>query len=256
MSANPRTAIVTGAASGIGAGVARALAEAGANVCLLDVNAGALERALEAMAAFESHVIAVTADVTAAGQIAVAVERALATFGGVDVLVNNAGIITPEVAIDELDEAVIDRVLAVNLKSQLLCCRSVVGVMKQRGYGRIVNIASRSWLGGAGIATYAASKAGVLGLTRSLALELGRHGITVNCVSPSLVMTPLFLNMTQREQEADLQKAKGNPIPRIGTVDDIAHAVRFFASDEASFITGQHLYVSGGADLLTSSPGS
>jgi 3-oxoacyl-[acyl-carrier protein] reductase len=127
--------------------------------------------------------------------------------------------------------------------------------MKAQKYGRIVNIVSRSWLGGAGISNYAASKGGIIGLTRSLALELGKYGVTANCVSPTLVITPLFLGMPIEEQERDRRRAAQNPIPRLGLPSDIAFAVLFFASEEAEFITGQHLYVGGGADLKVSGTG-
>src|SRR5690349_8425090 len=132
MGVSGRTALVTGAASGIGEGVARALAAGGAAVVALDVDEAGLRRVAEGI---ES-----------------AVEAARERFGGVDILVNNAGVIARETPIEDLDDALIDRVLAVNLRSQLVCCRAVVGAMKERGFGRIVNIASRSWLGGAGIA--------------------------------------------------------------------------------------------------------
>jgi 3-oxoacyl-[acyl-carrier protein] reductase len=176
----------------------------------------------------------------------------VAQFGRIDILVNNAGIIAPEIEIDEMPEATWDRILTVNLKSQYLCCHYAVQIMKKQRYGRIINIASRSWLGGRGLANYAASKGGVVSLTRSLALELGKHGITANCVSPTLVITSLFLGMPPEEQEQDLKKAQMNPIPRLGTPEDVAFAVLFFAADEAEFITGQNLYVGGGADLWTS----
>jgi 3-oxoacyl-[acyl-carrier protein] reductase len=249
-----QTAIVTGAASGIGAGIVEELYHAGWGICALDIDAARLERSLAELSGGDGEAIAVAADITSAAEIDSAVGQAIEQFGSVQALINNAGIITPETPIDELDESAIDRVLTVNLKSQFLCCRAVVAEMKKRRYGRIVNIVSRSWLGGAGIAQYAASKAGVIGLTRSLALELGVFGITVNCVSPSLVLTPLFENMPAEEQQADLRKLQSNPIPRIGRVEDIAHAVTFFASERAGYVTGQHLYVSGGADLLTSHP--
>jgi NAD(P)-dependent dehydrogenase (short-subunit alcohol dehydrogenase family) len=247
-----RAAIVTGAGSGIGEGIAKALARAGAKVCVADVNPHSMQRVVGEIQAEGSAALGVEINLTQAEQVESMCRRVAAEFGRLDILVNNAGIIAPEVEIDEMSEETWDKILTVNLKSQYLTCRSAVRLMKQQQYGRIVNIASRSWLGGVGLANYAASKGGVVSLTRSLAIEMGKYGITVNCVSPTLVVTPLFLGMPPEEQERDLQKAKRNPIPRLGKPEDVAVAVLFFASDEAEFITGQHLYVGGGGDLMTS----
>jgi len=247
-----RTAIVTGGGSGIGEGIARALARAGARVCLADISPQGLERVVGEITSAGGEAIGVKTDVSSAESVTALCQGVVDRFGRIDILINNAGIIAAEVEIDEMSEATWDKILTVNLKSQYLCCHNAVQVMKKQGYGRIVNIASRSWLGGRGLANYAASKGGVVSLTRSLAIELGKYGITANCVSPTLVVTPLFLGMPQEEQEQDLKKAEKNPIPRLGKPEDVACAVLFFASDEAEFITGQHLYVGGGADLWTS----
>jgi NAD(P)-dependent dehydrogenase (short-subunit alcohol dehydrogenase family) len=252
MTVQDRVAIVTGGGSGIGEGIARALARAGAKVCIADISPEGLERVAGEISASGGTAMGVKTDVSSAESVAAMCRQAVAQFGRIDILVNNAGIIAPEVEIDEMSEATWDKILTVNLKSQFLCCQNAVRVMKKQRYGRIVNIASRSWLGGRGLANYAASKGGVVSLTRSLAIELGKYGITANCVSPTLVVTPLFLGMPPEEQAQDLQKAARNPIPRLGTPEDVACAVLFFASDEAEFITGQHLYVGGGADLWTS----
>jgi NAD(P)-dependent dehydrogenase (short-subunit alcohol dehydrogenase family) len=247
-----RVAIVTGGGSGIGEGIAKALARAGAKVCIADIAPEAMERVAGEITTGGGTAIGLKTDVSSAESVAAMCRHVADSFGRIDILVNNAGIIAPEVEIDEMSEATWDKILTVNLKSQYLCCQNAVRVMKKQQYGRIVNIASRSWLGGRGLANYAASKGGVVSLTRSLAIELGQYGITANCVSPTLVVTPLFLNMPEEEQAQDLQKAAKNPIPRLGTPEDVAWAVLFFASDEAEFITGQHLYVGGGADLWTS----
>lgn len=252
MTVRDRVAIVTGGGSGIGEGIAKALAHAGAKVCIADISPTGLERVTGEITASGGAALGVKTDVSSAESVAALCQKVADSFGRIDILVNNAGIIAPEVEIDEMSEATWDKILTVNLKSQYLCCQNAVRVMKKQGYGRIVNIASRSWLGGRGLANYAASKGGVVSLTRSLAIELGKYGITANCVSPTLVVTPLFLGMPKEEQEQDLQKAAKNPIPRLGTPADVACAVLFFASDEAEFITGQHLYVGGGADLWTS----
>ena len=126
--------------------------------------------------------------------------------------------------------------------------------MKSAGFGRILNFGSRSWLGVAGRTNYSASKGAVVGLTRSLAIELGPYGITANCISPTLVVTPLFEATPKSDQEAVMKRVMAQPIARPGSTDDILHAVRFFADEDASFITGQNVYVGGGADLVFSTP--
>ncbi|MFN8475339.1 MAG: SDR family NAD(P)-dependent oxidoreductase [Anaerolineae bacterium] len=251
MNVSSRVAIVTGAASGIGAGIARVLARAGASVAVADLNAAGAEAVASEIRAEGGTAIAVAVNVAETGSVDAMVERVVADLGRLDILVNNAGIIADEVDVADMSDQVWDRILNVNLRSQFLCCRAAIRAMKPQGYGRIINIASRSWLGGAGLANYAASKGGVISLTRSLAMEVGKYGITVNCVSPTLIVTPLFLGMPKEEQERDLARARTQPIPRLGQPEDVAYAVLCFAGEGASFITGQNLYVGGGGDLRT-----
>jgi|SRR5579884_3948003 len=247
-----RSVLVTGGASGIGEGIVDSMACAGARVAIFDRDRERLEQVSSRVRASGADVIALRGDVTSSEDADDAVKRTIDAFGSIDILVNCAGIIAPATPINEMSDEQFDRVVDVNLRGQFVFARAAVTSMKEAMHGRIVSIASRSWLGGAGIAQYAASKAAVVGFTRSLALELGRFGITANCVSPSVVDTPLFRAMPPEEQEEDLAKAMRHPIPRLATVADVANVVLFFASDESGYVTGQHVYVAGGADLLTS----
>ncbi len=255
MGIRDRVAIVTGAAGGIGFGVADHLAELGARVAIFDINPAGAEAAQRLSEAHgNGAATSAVVDLTDRTDVDRAVNCVEERFGSIDIVVNNAGVITPPTDIDLLSEQDWDWVMNTNIKSQYLLCGATVPYMKAAGFGRIVNIASRSWLGGIGLANYAASKAAVVGFTRSLAIELGPAGITANCVSPTLVVTPLFLNMPESDQANVLARVARQPIARPGTARDIAQAVQFFADEHSSFITGQHLYVGGGGDLMYSTP--
>lgn len=236
-----RVVIVSGACGGIGQEVARAVWRDGAAVFLFDVGRAALEalaRELGERVAWFSGDVAVRKDV------ARAVEECVRTFGKVDSLVNVAGVFSV-VPTKDLSEEEWDRVLDINLKGTFLFCQAVLPRMLERRYGRIVNISSDlARRGLAGAVHYAASKAGVLGLTRALALEMAPHGITVNAVAPGIVDTPMPRGVYSAEEMA--KRAEANPMGRIGFPRDIANAVHFLLQDESAYINGQSIHVNGG----------
>ncbi|RTQ30639.1 SDR family oxidoreductase [Variovorax gossypii] len=238
-------AVVTGGAKGIGLGIARELAQAGCRITLWDFDEAALQAAEQTLSDEGFDVRTFQVDVSSVEQVEATVARLLASHGRIDILVNNAGI-GGDKLVSKMDLAFWTRVIEVNLHSQFICSKAVLAQMAQNRFGRIINIGSRAWLGNRGQAAYSASKGAVVSLTRSLALEYARKGITVNAIAPGIVETPLFETLTEEVRQG-LHKTV--PMERIGQPQDIGRAVRFFAEPGSSYVTGQLLYVCGGRSL-------
>jgi 3-oxoacyl-[acyl-carrier protein] reductase len=239
-----RVALVTGGSRGIGRAVAERLARDGAQLVVnYRQRADAAEEVVGGIAAAGGSAVAVAADVSVAAEAQDLVEAALAAYGRLDILVNNAGI-TRDGLVMKMSEEDWDAVLGANLRSAFLVSRAAVRTMLRQRGGRILFMTSVSGLdGNAGQANYAASKAGLVGLTKSLAKELGSRGVTVNAVAPGFIDTDL----TRSLDPALIEEARRlTPLGRLGSLEDVAAAVSFLASDDAAFITGQVLRVDGG----------
>ena len=239
-----KIAIVTGAGQGIGKAISLRLANAGADVAILDLNLQSAETVAKEIETMGRHAIPIQVDVSKSENVNAAVRRILTEFGRIDILVNNAGIAGRTLPLTDLDESDWDEVIGVNLSGVFLCCKAVIGTMIAQNYGRIVNIASIAGKeGNPTMIPYSVSKAGVICLTKALAKEVTDYNIRVNAVSPAVIETPIMDGMAQSTIDYMVSKI---PLGRIGKPEEVAAVVNFLASDEASFVTGQCYDVSGG----------
>jgi NAD(P)-dependent dehydrogenase (short-subunit alcohol dehydrogenase family) len=241
MSLAGKTALVTGAARGIGLAIASRLSADGARIAVLDIEREAAEAAAKKVG---GGAIAIAADVTRTAEVDAAVKRVAETWGRLDILVNNAGITGRSFPIWELSDEDWARVIAVNLTSVFLCCRAAVKVMLGQGAGRIINIASIAGKeGNPTLVPYSAAKAGVIGLTKALAKEVATRGIFVNAVAPAVIGTEMLKQMEQSTVDLLISKI---PMGRVGKPEEVAALVAWLASDECSFSTGAVYDLSGG----------
>jgi 3-oxoacyl-[acyl-carrier protein] reductase len=241
---NGKTALVTGASGGIGGAIARALHKQGATVTLSGTRADALEQ-LKSSLGERAHVVAAKMD--DAADVDRLAKEAEAAMGKIDILVNNAGITRDNLSMRMKDEDW-EKVLQVNLTGTFRLTRAVTRGMMRRRHGRVVNITSIVGVtGNPGQANYAAAKAGLIGMSKSLAQELASRGITVNCLAPGFITTPMTDVLTDDQKKATLARV---PMDRLGTPDEIAAGVVYLASDEAAYVTGQTLHINGGMAMI------
>jgi len=245
-----RVAVVTGAARGIGAGTARRFAAEGASLAVLDLEqetAAATAADLDA-----ERAVGIACDVADASSVETAVTNVVGELGGIDILVNNAGI-TRDNLLFKMSEDDWDLVMNVHLRGSFLMSKAVQKHMVEKKYGKILNLSSVSALGNRGQANYSAAKMGLQGFTRTLAIELGPFGINVNAVAPGFIVTDMTDDTARRvgvePEEYRKAAAQLNPVRRVGYPEDVAAAAAFLCSDEASYVTGQTLYVDGGARI-------
>jgi NAD(P)-dependent dehydrogenase (short-subunit alcohol dehydrogenase family) len=240
-----RVALITGAGGGIGEATALRFVEEGASVVLADIQVERIEGLAQKIKRQGGNVLSKKMDVRNRMEVEQVVQKTIKEFGKLDILINNAGLNIAVVAKKTTEEEW-NELMDINLKGTFLCCQAVFEPMSKRMYGRIVNTASIWTEGHIGQAGYSASKAGVIGLTKTLALEYAKYQITVNCISPGTVQTPMITNLSQEMRDAFL---KTIPLGRFANPQEIAHVHLFLSSEEASYITGAVIHVDGGASV-------
>lgn len=240
-----KTAIVTGAGRGIGFGIAKVLAAKGANVVITDIIEETAKAAAEELRQMGAQVVYAVGDVSKPADGERFFHTALDSFGKLDILVNNAGINRDMMAHKMTTEAW-NEVISVNLSGVYHCIRAVLPYMRERGYGRIINISSAGWQGNIGQANYAAAKAGVIGLTKTIAKENAKKGITCNAICPGFIETSMTVSIPEKAWNIMVSKI---PMGYVGKPEDVGNAIAFLASDEASYITAEIMNVGGGMVL-------
>jgi NAD(P)-dependent dehydrogenase (short-subunit alcohol dehydrogenase family) len=240
-----KVALVTGAGSGIGAATARRFAREGALVAINDAKTEGLEAVAGDIRAAGAKALVIAGDVAKKADCERMVKQTTEAFGRLDILVNNAGINRDAMAA-KMTEEQWDAVLAVNLKGTFLCAQAALPGMRERAWGRVINTSSIGSLGNIGQANYAASKAGVIGLTKTLALEYAKYGVTVNAIAPGPVMTAMLAGVPDAIKDKIVAQV---PVGRIAAPDEIAAVHVFLASDDSAFMTGQVLFVDGGMSV-------
>ncbi len=245
-----KVAVVTGGAQGIGEAIAKRLAAEGAAIGIFDIQSGKAQEVVDDIASRGGKSAAFTADITIAKDVRQAVAGAENRFGKIDILINNAGW-SKLVPFLDINDELCDQLIAVNLKGLITITKAVVGGMIKRNYGRIVNIASDAGrVGATKESVYSACKGGVIAITKTLAQELARYNILVNCVAPGVIQTPLLASTTEPNLKRSEAFMKRIPLRRKGKPEEIAAAVAFLTSEDADYITGQTLSVSGGLTMI------
>jgi 3-oxoacyl-[acyl-carrier protein] reductase len=243
-----KVAIVTGGARGIGKATGYKMLKEGAKVALIDLLNNKLSEIRDEFITEQDKVLTLCIDITDENQVQEAVRKTVQEFGTIDILVNNAGIVCPA-PLEDVKEAEWDDVVAVNLKGSFFCTKAVVPTMKGKRSGSIINIGSRASLGKHDRTVYSATKSGLIGMTRTWALELAPFNINVNYLGPGLIATDLFRSVNPSDSEKTKRLISAIPLHRLGEPKDLASVISFFASDEASYVTGQTLFICGGLSI-------
>jgi 3-oxoacyl-[acyl-carrier protein] reductase len=242
-----KVAIVTGAGRGIGWAVAQRLALDGANLVIAEIDEKSAEEKAAAIRAMGREALPVKMDVSRWSDVQRMVQEVMVRFQRIDILVNNAGILGPYFPVTEYPEEIWDRVIAVHLKGTFLCCKAVLQIMKEQRSGKVVNMASVAGKeGNANMAPYAAAKAAIIGLTKTMGKEMAPYNVLVNCVSPALIETDMAKEMSPEQRALLTSKI---PVGRLGRPEEVAAVVKFLVSEEASFVTGQCYDISGGRSV-------